>query len=137
MVRIKTIIVVCILFTISLSMDSKTLFHIISIPVIDGAGIYSSVRCLQTDNTNNKASAITNLSLLGLNAGLGILSMVNQSDSYRKLRTTHRVIGFLLSGAAVWLTVSMALDEDIARIDKGMASGYTALTAIPLVLFSF
>ena len=137
MIRIKTIIVICILFTISLSMDSKTLFHIISIPVIDGAGIYSSVRCLQTDDSNNRAAAITNLSLLGLNAGLGVLTIVNQSDSYRNLRTTHRVIGFLLSGAAVWLTVSMIPDDDIARVDKGVAGGYTALTAVPLVLFSF
>ena len=137
MKQIKIISLIAFLTAVSFSMESKTLMHIISIPIIDGTGIYTSVKCFQTGNTNNKAAAITNLSLLGVNASLGAMTMLGNQDSYQKLRTTHRIVGFLVTGAAIWMAVSAGLDDDIVKVDKGVAGGYAALTVVPLLLFSF
>ena len=137
MKSIKMLMVVGLLIATSFSMERKTLMHMVSLPIIDGAGIYSSVRCLQSGNTSSNAAAITSLSLLGVNAGLGMLTMASNAERYGNFRMTHRVIGFLVSGAAIWMAASAAVDDDIAKIDKGVAGGYAALTVVPLVLFSF
>lgn len=126
-----------VLLSFSSGMDKKTLAHIISIPLLDGAGIYSSVRMLNTESANNKAAAITSLSLLGVNAGLGTLSLVANSENMSWARTTHRIVGFLVTGASVWMAVSAGIDDDIRTGDKIVAGGFAGLTVVPLIMFSF
>lgn len=119
------------------AMDGKTLGHIISIPVLEGVGIYSSVRMLQSRDPNATAAAITNLSLIGINAGIGAYTLFGNSENYGTLRTVHRIAGFLTSAAAVWLTTSAWLDDDLRKVDKGVATGYSVMTVVPVVIFSF
>jgi hypothetical protein len=126
-----------VLLSFSSGMDKKTLAHIISIPLLDGAGIYTSVRMLNTESANNKAAAITSLSLLGVNAGLGTLSLVANSENMSWARTTHRIVGFLVTGASVWMAVSAGIDDDIRTGDKIVAGGFAGLTVVPLIMFSF
>lgn len=133
----NVIIIVLMLIGISNGMGTKTLMHIISIPLLDGAGIYTGVQMLKTENANNKASAITSLSLLGVNAGLGATSMFAHSENMGWVRTTHRVVGFLVTGTSIWMAVSAGVDKDIRTGDKIVAGGFAGLTAVPLIMFSF
>ncbi len=131
------ILIMMMLVGISNGMDKKTLAHIISIPLLDGAGIYTGVQMLKTESANNKASAITSLSLLGVNAGLGATSMFAHSENMSWVRTTHRVVGFLVTGASVWMAVSAGVDDQIKTGDKIIAGGFAGLTVVPLIMFSF
>jgi heme A synthase len=119
------------------AMDGKTIGHLVSIPVIEGVGIYSSVRLLQTRQPNATSAAVTNLSLIGINAGIGAYTLFGNSDNYGTLRTIHRVVGFLTSAAAVWLTTSAWLDDDMQSVDKGVSTGYSVMTVVPVIMFSF
>ncbi|HEX2958742.1 MAG TPA: hypothetical protein VHO70_18045 [Chitinispirillaceae bacterium] len=136
--KIRNIVILGLLLAgLSNGMGKKTLMHIISIPLLDGAGIYSGVQMLQTESANNKASAITTLSLLGVNAGLGATAMFAQSENMAWVRTTHRVVGFLVTGASIWMAVSAGVDDEIRNGDKIIAGGFAGLTAVPLIMFSF
>ena len=119
------------------AMDGKTLGHLISIPVIEGTGIYTSVRMIQTGQANSTAAAVTSLALIGLNAGVGAYTLFGNSDHYGTLRTVHRVAGMLTSAAAVWLTVSAWRNPEMNRVDRGISTGYSVMTAVPVVMFSF
>ena len=137
----KRLAVIVLLFTGACmqlqAMDGKTISHVVSIPVIEGVGIYSSVRMLQTGEPNATAAAITNLSLIGFNAGIGAYTLFGKPDNYGTLRTIHRVTGFLTSAAAIWLTASAWLDADLRSVDKGVSTGYSVMTVVPVILFSF
>jgi hypothetical protein len=117
--------------------DGKTLSHLISIPFVEGAGIYASVKNIQSGSGSGTAAAVTSLSLMGINAGLGAYTHFGKPDNYQNLRTLHRVFGFALTAAGVWLTVSTAVNDDMTTLDKGIAGGYTGLTLVPVILFSF
>jgi hypothetical protein len=118
-------------------MDKKTLMHVVSVPLLDASGIYTSVRMLNTESNNNKASAITSLSLLGVNAGLGTISLFSNSEKMGWARTTHRIVGFLVTGASLWMAISAGVDDEVKTGDKVVAGGYSALTVVPLIMFSF
>jgi hypothetical protein len=135
--RKSIVLIVLVLIGISNGMEKKTLMHIISIPLIDGAGIYSGVQMLKTESANNKASAITSLSLLGVNAGLGATSMFAHSENMAWVRTTHRIVGFLVTGASIWMAVSAGVDDELRTGDKIVAGGFAGLTVVPLIMFSF
>lgn len=119
------------------ALDGKTIGHIISVPLIDAAGIYSSVKVIGTDEVNGTAAAITNLSLLGINAGLGVWTMLSGDKTYQNTRTLHRILGFAITGASIWLAVSSAVNDDITGFDKGVAAGYSVMTVVPILMFSF
>lgn len=121
----------------SCAIDGKTMGHIISIPIIEGTGIYSSVKMIQTHDGNLTAAAITNLSLIGLNAGLGAVTLFGGSDNYSTLRTIHRIMGFSTFCAGAWMTASAVANKDVSRVDKGVSMGYSVLTVVPLFMFSF
>lgn len=124
-------------FRVASAMDGKTLAHIISVPLIEGAGIYSAVNMIQSDNSNSKAAGITSVSLLGLNAGLGAFTMFGNAENYSSFRLVHRILGFAVTGAGLWMTISAATDDNIKSHVPYVAGGYTALTVVPLVIFRF
>lgn len=134
---LSTALVAFMLISPSFALDGKTLGHLISIPVIEGTGIYSSVRLLQTGTANGTAAAITNFSLIGINAGIGAYTLFGKPADYEKWRMAHRVAGMFTSAAAIWLAISAGVNDDVARLDKGVAAGYSVLAVVPVVLFSF
>jgi hypothetical protein len=138
MLKFKIVVLLnLLLIGISPGMDKKTLMHVVSVPLLDASGIYTSVRMLNTESNNNKASAITSLSLLGVNAGLGTVSLFSNSEKMGWARTTHRIVGFLVTGASLWMAISAGVDDEVKTGDKVVAGGYSALTVVPLIMFSF
>ena len=131
------ILVVLITIQTSWALDGKTISHLVAIPIMEGAGVYTSLKMIKTDDNNLKAAAVTNISLMGINAGLGAIALFGNFDNYRNLRTAHRILGFTLSAASIWLTVSSAVNDDVRGIDKGIAAGYSIMTVVPLFMFSF
>lgn len=112
--------------------------HLVSLPLIEGSGIYSSVRLLSvSENAFTKTAAITNLSLLATNAAMGMVTMLGPSDNYAKLRPWHRALGFAITASGVALSIAAANDHNVTSTDRGITYGYTGLTTVPLILFLF
>ena len=112
--------------------------HFISLPLIEGCGIYSSIRLLQdSQSSGTKASAIASLGLLGTNAAIGCLAVFGPQTNYPMLRRVHRYAGFLLTAAALWMSVSAGNDTHVQNADRNIVHGYTLLTAVPLIVFAF
>jgi len=127
-----------ILLLNSTAFSGKALLHFISLPVIEGAGIYVSVKSLTDNNSSSltKAASITNLSILGANASLGVITMISADDTRYKLRTIHRIAGITLSAASLWLSISNSIDHDAAST-RYVSYGYTVLTVFPIIIFRF
>jgi hypothetical protein len=112
--------------------------HFLGLPLIEGTGIYSSVRMLQdSKSSGTKASALTSLSLLGAEAGLGCYAIFGPQPNYPKMRKIHRYVGFALSAAAFWMSISAANDVNVQNNDRNIAHGYALVTTIPLIMFAF
>ena len=119
------------------AMDGKTVSHLVTIPVIEGTGIYTSVQMIRTGQPNSTAAAITNLALIGIDAGIGAYTLFGKPDNYSTLRTVHRIAGMVTSAAAIWLTTSAWLNPDMRSVDRGVSTGYSVMTVVPVILFSF
>ncbi|MBN1308027.1 MAG: hypothetical protein JXA18_08935 [Chitinispirillaceae bacterium] len=117
--------------------DGKTIGHLISIPIIEGTGIYSSIRLMQTGGANATASAVTNLSLIVVNSGVGAYTLFGKPADYTRWRTVHRITGFVTGAAGIWLAASAGINNDVAGLDKGIAAGYGIVAVVPVVMFSF
>jgi hypothetical protein len=119
----------------------KSAAHFVSLPIIEGTGIYSSVIGLRDGELGvTKAAGVTNLALLGTNATFGMLSKMGPMDSRAKLHKIHRFIGFGVTAAALWLSISASLDNGINGRPSGAqytSYAYTGLTVVPLILFAF
>jgi hypothetical protein len=112
--------------------------HFLGLPIIEGAGVYSSIRMLQDSKSSvTKASAITSLCMLGTEAGLGCFAIFGPQPNYPKIRKIHRYAGFALSAAALWMSISAANDVNIKNNDRNIAHGYALVTTIPLIMFAF
>ena len=92
---------------------------------------------IKVNDANATAAAITNLSLMGINAGIGAYTLLWKPSNYGKYRTIHRLIGFALGAASIWLTVSATTSDDITKTDKVISSGYAVTAVVPILLFSF
>lgn len=119
------------------AIDSKTVLHISTIPVIEGAGIYSSIKMINDGNSVSKASGIANISLLALNASLGSIITFGNVPNYGKLRMIHRIVGFTALGTALWMTIAASTDDNVKSHVKYVSGAYSAMTIVPLVIFKF
>ena len=119
------------------AMDGKTIGHLVAIPLIEGAGIYTSVRMIGTGDGNATAAAVTNLGLAGLNAGIGAYTLFGKPANYETLRTIHRIAGFATSAASIWMTASAIMNKDVRPADRAVSTGYSVLTVVPLFMFKF
>jgi hypothetical protein len=117
----------------------KDISHYISLPLIEGGGIYSSVKALSVaDLSTTKAAAGTNIGLLASNATLGTIAFFLEGDARSNIRTVHRIVGFTLTAAAVWLSIQMSVDDNMKEEPARYISyGYAGLTVVPIILFSF
>jgi len=140
MTRITTLacVVVCICTLHFCAYAWKKEAHFISLPLIEGSGIYTSIRLLQDSHSSNtKAAAGVNISLLATEAGIGCFSIFGPQENYPLLRRIHRITGFIVTAGALWMSISAGSDSHIQNQDKNISYGYTALTCVPLVVFSF
>lgn len=137
----KTMIAAAVLFLFtgiqSASAIDKLPIHLAGVALGEGLGIYSSVTCLinaQSDIT--KASSIVNLSLLGTGATMGLLSMLGVGD-YQTMETIHKIVGYAVFAASVWLSVSTALDAGTQNYGLPWTSyGYSVASLAPVILFA-
>jgi hypothetical protein len=112
--------------------------HLVTLPIIEGGGIYTSVMALRETNTNDtRAPAIVSLSLLGVNAAAGLTTMLGPQKNYPTMRLIHRSLGFAITAAAVWLSIAEASDMSLKTSTRGVCYGYTGLTMVPLIIFNF
>ncbi len=133
-----TAVILCVSAFFFSSFAWKKEAHFLSLPLIEGTGIYSSVRMLQdSQSSGTKASAIACLTLLGTEAGLGCFAIFGPQPNYPKIRRIHRYVGFALSAAALWMSISAANDANVRNNDRNFVHGYALLTTIPLIAFAF
>lgn len=112
--------------------------HFISLPFVEGMGVYSSVRIVQdSKSTVTKSSAIASLSLLATDAGLGCYLVFSQPTNYALLRVIHRCIGMAITASAVVMSISAGIDNHIENNDRKIIYGYTLVSSIPIIVFSF
>lgn len=74
---------------------------------------------------------------MAINAGFGAYTMFGKPAEYGTFRTVHRIIGFAVTGAALWLTAAAAIDDNVASHVKYVSGDYTALSVVPLIIFKF
>ncbi len=118
--------------------DWKTWVHISTVPLIDGGAVYSSVKIFQdSEETNTRASAVANLSVLGVQTTLGLVRLFGKEDIHPTVQLIHRIVGYCLVGTAIWMSVAVTDDDAISGTDRGVAYGYTGLTLVPHILFTF
>jgi hypothetical protein len=118
--------------------SGKSILHYVTLPLIEGAGIYASVATLADNGTsvNAQVSAGTNLAVLGTNAALGLVTAFSSDETREKMRRVHRIMGFVATAGALWLGVSSSIDGAPAAT-QAVSYGYAGLTVIPLVTFRF
>lgn len=122
----------------NLHYGKKGVIHLAAVPFIAGTGIYSDVRMLQTAHeTSTKAAAITNLSLLGLQATLGTTIFFGNDQQPPVIRVIHRIIGASVLASAIWISVAATRDNGVPTAARGTAYAHTVLAAAPLILFTF
>ena len=116
----------------------KGAVHLCAVPFIAGTGIYSDVRMLQTaGQTGTRAGAITNLSLLGVQAGLGLTILFTDENLPPVIRLVHRMVGAGVIASALWISIEGSIDDGVPSAPRYTAYAHTVLAAAPLILFTF
>ncbi len=116
----------------------KGVVHLSAVPFIAASGIYSDVRILQTaDRDFTKAGAITNLSLLAIQAGLGATILLGDNDQPPVIRLIHHVVGAAVIASALWISIEGTRDPGVPFLARDFAYTHTVLAAAPLILLSF
>ena len=112
--------------------------HVATAPLIAGSGVYSSVSTLKnTDNGFARAAVITDLAVLGLQAGGGLVILISNDNLPPVVRTIHRIMGMGVIASGVWLSIANSVDNRVPPKARYTAYGHTVLAVAPLLLFSF
>ena len=136
--RLSVIFLVSAAFFFSGANAWKKEAHVISVPIIEGLGIYSSIRVLQDSRSGfTKVSAISSLTLLTVNAAMGSYIVFGPQTDYALKRSVHKYIGYAITAAALWMSVSAGNEARIENSDKNIFHCYTLATSIPIIVFSF
>jgi heme A synthase len=116
----------------------KGAVHLSAVPFIAATGIYSDVWMLHDAQRNGtKAGAITNLSLLGVQAGLGATLLFSNDNLPQMVRTIHKIVGASVIVSALWISIAGTRDPGVTKTTCDVAYGHTVLAAAPLIIFSF
>jgi len=139
MIRTLSLSLALLLTTAVSSSGWEEIAHYVSLPIIDGAGLYSSIYSLQkSDQAYTKASAIGVISTIAGTSVAGSLALFGPEQSRPVFRKIHRIAGFVTTAAALSLSIAASIDENINGHAAQYASyGYTGLTCVPLILFRF
>jgi len=62
---------------------------------------------------------------------------LSSGDTYLTIKKIHRLVGFTVTGASIWMAVSAGLNSNVKKGDKALAAGYSVMTVVPLVVFAF
>ena len=116
----------------------KAIWHYVSIPIIEGTGVFASVASIVDDrsSTHTMVASGTNLGLIAAQGTLGLITAFSSDERRLKMRKVHRVLGFVITGAALWLGIANSIDGGDAA-QQATSYGYAALTSVPLIMFSF
>jgi hypothetical protein len=116
----------------------KAIWHYVSLPLIEGAGIYGGVASLVDDNASlhTQIAGGTNLGLIAAQGVLGMTAALSKGDARLKIRKVHRVLGFVITGAALWMGIANSVDGTSVGPQVG-SYGYAALSTVPLIMFKF
>jgi heme A synthase len=134
----KRICAVVVLIAATSAFAWKKEAHFITLPIIEGLGLYTSIRCLQdTRSAATQVPSIATIGLLAANAGIGAFSIFGPQENYPLLRTIHRFVGMGVCAAALWMTLAAANDRDVNNLTRNISYGYTVVTAVPIIVFSF
>lgn len=134
--------VILVLFTVGKSSGKihswKGGLHVATAPLIAGSGIYSSVKTLKnTGFAPARAAAITDLAVLGLQAGGGLVLLISNDNLPPVVRTIHRIIGMGVIASGLWMSIANTVDDRGSSQTRYTAYGHTVLATAPLLLFSF
>jgi hypothetical protein len=134
----KKLVILILLVLVSSCFAWKKQVHFISLPIIEGAGIYTSVRCLiDSKSLSTQIPSSVNVGLLAANAGLGIATIFTSEKNYRIMRIVHRITGMGITAAGLWMSIAAANDKDVNNLTRNISYGYTILTTVPIIVFSF
>jgi heme A synthase len=112
--------------------------HFISLPFIEGTGLYSSIMILEDSKTaSTKVPAVATVSLLVANAALGATAVFGPQDLYPTFRTIHRYVGFGITAAGLWMSIAAANDRNVKNLERNVSYAFTALSTVPIIIFSF
>jgi heme A synthase len=132
----KTLIILFVLTASAFPWKKEA--HFISLPLIEGSGLYSSIMVLdESNNASTKAPAVASIALLAANAALGATTIFGPQDWYPKLRTIHRYLGFGITAAGIWMSIAAGNDKNVKNLDRNVSYTYTALSTVPIIIFSF
>jgi len=116
----------------------KGAVHLSAVPFIATTGIYSDVKMLQDAQRNGtKAGAITNLSLLAVQTGLGATILFTSDDLPPVVRLIHHIVGAGVVASALWISIAGTRDPGVTNGTRNTAYAHTVLAAAPLILFTF
>ncbi len=138
----KKILILTVLF---LALSVRSMFatfmlpyHIAGVVVGEGLGWYSSITSVMYGQSDwTKAAAIVNMTLLVSQAALGTLTILGVGD-YTDMLLVHRIVGFSVLAASIWLSVSATLDKGLNQGATPYTSyGYSAVSVVPVIVYSF
>jgi heme A synthase len=131
----------CVILLLVLAVSTfawKKEAHFISLPFIEGSGLYSSIMILEdSKSASTKVPAAATVTLLVTNAVLGATTVFGPQDWYPTLRTIHRYMGFGITATGLWMSIAAANDRNVKNLERDISYGYTALSAVPIIIFSF
>jgi hypothetical protein len=134
----KKIILLAVLISATSAFAWKKEAHFISLPIIEGAGLYTSIRCLMdTKSAATQVPSTTTITLLAANATIGGIAIFGPQDNYPVLRTIHRFVGMGLTAAGIWMSIAAGNDKNVNNLTRNISYGYTLVTTVPIIIFSF
>ncbi|HBE01524.1 MAG TPA: hypothetical protein DC049_03480 [Spirochaetia bacterium] len=126
-------------FSAALFSDNKFIAHMVTVPLIEGAGGFASIACLtRNSRPHTKAAAAVNLSALGTTVGLGIATLAVKTAKAEKIHRVHKILGLVVLGSAALLSTSVTFDPAVRGTYIAFITyGYTLFSSIPIIIFKF
>jgi heme A synthase len=134
----KKIVLLAVLIFATSAFAWKKEAHFITLPIIEGGGLYTSIRCLMdTKSAATQVPSVATITLLAANATIGGISIFGPQENYPVLRTIHRYVGMGIFAAGLWMSIAAGNDRDVNNLTRNISYGYTIVTAVPIIIFSF
>jgi len=137
--RLKSAVLLVMFVCAIANAGARKVVHIIDIPIIDAAGIYTAANVFgNAELVSTKASAGTSMGLLAVQSAFGALTMAKLDQKKPAIRKIHRALSFALTGASVWMAVSTSLDDGTkGRPEQFTSYVFGGAVLIPVIMFSF
>jgi hypothetical protein len=118
----KKIVLLAVLIFATSACAWKKEAHFISLPIIEGGGLYTSIRCLlDTKSAATQVPSITTITLLAANATIGAVSIFGPQENYPMLRTIHRYVGMGIFAAGLWMSIAAGNDRNVNNLTRNIS----------------